>query len=449
MRRVVNVLAAAAAVGAVLALAGPAAASNVYCGEHLTASVTLVGNLNCSGAPGKALYFGHAGVTLNLNRYTVTGRSGYDVIDDSVGYGHVTVENGTLVASGGAAAVNDLGGGSGVTVSKVTMTSDGNGSGVYADAGGSGLVVSGCTVRGFYDGVYLHDTVGAAITGNTITTPANDTGVSESSGTSDAITGNTFTSAAGQTGVALATSGSAETQFGGNTVIGMNTAVRDAGHGAGLRITSNTMSGNDYGIYLSGSGSGDVVSGNYIRNSFDYGVYDYRSAGNTYSGNVLTSNARGFYVDPGGHGEVTMTNNFARLSGAYGFDVEDAYGAGSSSTISGNTALGNGSYGFFDTYSPGAVWSKNTATSNGGQGFWFVKSPRETISGNVATGNGADGFLFQDEYVPDAPLAVSGNSSTHNAGYGFDAQTYPVAGSGNTGGSTNGLGDCHLVAGCK
>ncbi len=55
--------------------------------------------------------------------------------------------------------------------------------------------------------------------------------------------------------------------------------------------------------------------------------------------------------------------------------------------------------------------------------------------------------------IPDTiedsqPLAVTNNSATNNGDYGFDAD-FPIAGSGNTGKSTNVYGDCYLVAGCS
>ncbi len=235
-----------------------------------------------------------------------------------------------------------------------------------------------------------------------------------------------------------------------------------------------------------------MISGNFIRNSFGAGVYDSGSFNNTYLGNIATANGRAsdgytFDIEPYGYGPVTMVNNIARLGHSTGFYICGAYSDSVSgppySLFAGNSAIANGTDGnpgFWDAaceirelgaqqgahYQPpqqrpvgsvGATWTGNVAKYNAADGFEFDAPWREIVTGNSASQNGDDGFLFLYAYENAQPLAVTNNSATYNGGYGFSgwddegqgSVAYPVAGSGNSGGGTNGYADCYLVAGCS
>lgn len=78
-----------------LALAAPSVAgANPACGSTVTHSVTLTADMTCTSSD--AIDVGKSGITINLNGHTITGPSGtyYGVYDS--GYGHVTIENGTV-----------------------------------------------------------------------------------------------------------------------------------------------------------------------------------------------------------------------------------------------------------------------------------------------------------------------------------------------------------------
>ncbi len=98
LRGIYLLLATAASVGAMLVLAGPAAAANLHCGEVLTSSATLIGNLDCSGYGTMRHFIGHDGVTFNLNGFTITGSDGYDVVEND-GFSGTLVKNGTLTSA--------------------------------------------------------------------------------------------------------------------------------------------------------------------------------------------------------------------------------------------------------------------------------------------------------------------------------------------------------------
>ncbi len=506
-------LATAASVGAMLVLAGPAAAANLHCGQVLDSSVTLIGNLDCSATSDAALYIGADDVTLNLNGFTVTGASGYDVIANynptGIVYSNGTlVKNGTLAVTGGGTGFDNWGdahcvSGNGVTLDVVNIMGDSTsptsyGIGSYCS---TGLTMVDGSISGVYYGAFLYSETGDLIKNNTIETYDGGYGVySDDYLTGVMIMGNAFTSDEAQTGTAYYAEYDAGTVFSGNTVTGLEWGVYTDAYNGGLMITGNVFGGADpadglvSGIYLNGYDHGDVISGNFVRNSFGVGIGDYDSFNNTYVGNIATANGRSsdnatFDIEPFGYGPVTMVNNIARLGYSTGFYICGAYSDSVSgppySLFAGNSAIANGTDGnpgFWDTAceievggqgvqqgahfqpqqqgpvgSVGATWTGNVAKYNAADGFEFDSPWREIVTGNSASQNGDDGFLFLYVTENAQPLAVTNNSATYNGGYGFSgwddegqgSVAYPVAGSGNTGGGTNGYADCYLVAGCS
>ncbi len=474
LRGVYLLLATAASVGAMLVLAGPAAASNLHCGQVLTSSTTLIGNLDCTGWGGYALRFdsSYPGVVLNLNGFTVTGDVGHHVINTD-GASGITIKNGTLVVQGAGIGVDNDNGGYNVTLDVVNIVGDSTGGSIGVDSEyADNLTVLDGSISGVDTGIYLYNDIGDVIKNNTIETCATGSctasyGVySENNETALSIIGNAFTSDAAQTGIAYDASYDAGTVFSGNTVTALDYGVYDNAYSAGLMITSNVFGGAapadglNYGIYLNEYGSGDVIAGNFIRNSFAEGVYDGYSYNNTYVGNIGTADGRStdnftFDIFSDGHGPVTMVNNIARLGYSTGFNISGAYNSsvpgGPYSLFAGNSAIADGtdgSPGFYDFYSVGSTWTGNVSKYNATDGFQFDQPWRLTISGNMASLNGQDGFYFTDASDQNQPTAVANNSATYNGAFGFESDTYPVAGTGNSGGGSNGYEDCYLVAGC-
>jgi len=499
LRGVYLLLATAASVSAMLVLAGPAAAANLHCGEEIMSSVTLIGNLDCSATSDAALYIGADGVTLNLNGFAVTAPTGYDVIDNWANGDHgttagtpangTTIKNGTLNLSGTAYGVDNVPGGPGgssLTLDVVNIVGDGTSFpswGVYSTGGSNTTVLDG-SISGVSIGLFLESETADLVKNVTIAPSFGPGcfGVDVAFGTTTMIVGNAFSpfdpTSNPQSCQALFNSQSAGTQFTGNTVTGMFQGVESV-QSAGLAVTSNVMDGNMFGVFLAASNSGDMIAGNFIKNSGASGIADLTSFNNTYTGNILTSNGKAgssasYFIDPAGYGPVTMVNNYARLGYDAGFWVCAAYSDSVSgppySSFVGNNAIANGTdgaAGFVDgncavqapsSASVGATWSANNAYANAGDGFLFVAPWREIVTGNTSKLNGDDGFLFYDVTADAQPLAVTNNSATYNGGYGFSgaddegipgSDAYPVAGSGNTGSGTNGTGDCYLVAGCS
>ena len=157
---------------------------------------------------------------------------------------------------------------------------------------------------------------------------------------------------------------------------------------SGLRITNNTISGNDAG---NASGGGIYLSG---------------SA--TISGNTISGNGGGAYYGGGGihvgAGTSTISNNVisgnsARSwSGGGGIHVDSGTAIITGNTISGNTATssGNGMTG-------GGIWVGGTATITG-----------NTISNNTSTGGyGSGGGIYSQGTVTiNGSNIISGNSGS-------------------------------------
>src|SRR5205085_8998152 len=84
------------ALGGVALVAPSVAAANPACDSTVTHNVTLSSDMSCPGTNG--IVVGKSGITINLNHFAVESNNTYytDGIDNSGGFNHVTVENGTV-----------------------------------------------------------------------------------------------------------------------------------------------------------------------------------------------------------------------------------------------------------------------------------------------------------------------------------------------------------------
>jgi nitrous oxidase accessory protein NosD len=125
-----------------------AAATNVHCGQTITATTTLNGDLNCTGQNG--LIIGANSVTLNLNGHTIFGSNG--VNDNTVGVTvngtSDTVKNGYI--EGFAYGVNAFGTNDTVTTLQVNYTDQ---LGIYL-AGVTDKATSDTAAENFNYGLY-------------------------------------------------------------------------------------------------------------------------------------------------------------------------------------------------------------------------------------------------------------------------------------------------------
>jgi parallel beta-helix repeat protein len=444
-RRVIYLLAAAAAVTAAMVLPATASAANPSCGSTIGTNLTLTGDMDCSASNTDALKVGAAGITINLNGYTLTSQNGYEAVNNqntcgaSGGCSGVTVTNGKIIGG-------DYG-----------VDSEGNSS-----HQNSGTTISGVTFDGQqYEAIYLGYTAGSNIAGNTITDSlGNDIdGIDDEYSSSDVINGNTIT---GYNDLASSNSGTGiYLYYDGGTVVENNTisaqgdyGIEDYEYGAGVGVYSNVLSGNDTGMYLSDNESGWSISGNYVRNSSSDGIEADDADLMTYAGNIVSGNGSdGFDLYNGDYpGTLTVTNNVSRFNGSEGFYMDgyssDAEYASTNGVWSGNSATYNADYGFEMYYDKGTTLDNNSAWHNGDSGFYLYEPMHYTVTNNSARYNANEGFDVEDNYEPYNVLSFFNNEAQYNTDYGFYG-SYPVAGSGNQGYSTNTTADCYQFAGCS
>jgi parallel beta-helix repeat protein len=224
------------------------------------------------------------------------------------------------------------------------------------------------------------------------------------------------------------------------TISGVTTGVY-LEYGANALVTGSDITAADTAIYPYNE-TKDTFSWNTLVG--DYGVYEYQSHANRYTGNSANGGSYGFYFQCDNQGRVFLTGNTANDNTEYGFYLDECYNnssgwaASAGSAITGNRALRNGT-GYYDYYSINAVWTNNVAKWNDGDGFLMEYPGGVTMTANVSSGNGSDGFAIVYNYGEYAVENFSRNVARRNDGHGMWAE-YGVPGRGNVSqfnGSTN------------
>ena len=358
------------AVVSVLALASPAgAATDVSCGDTITADVTLHHNLvNC---PNNGLVIGADDVTLDLNYHTIDGdgkpTAGCDPQTDfcdvgiaNFGYDRVTVVHGSLRQFGGGvdfgqvdhnrlldiSASKNADVGIQLFACSRTVVRNSSGIGSTSRHNGTGLGLFGC-----------HD---SRILDNSIRNNAGHHGMVMADTNDSVIKGNRVSGNGGE-GVILE-------------------------GGKGNRIKRNRLVRNGAGITL-GPGSHNVVAENDVSGGRD-GIRIEKGHDNLVAGNVV-SHARRAGIRLGisrpfvGGAHNTVRGNLVKGSRVDGFLVNRK---DNNSLLKGNTARGAGDGGF-DIRSHTAKLTKNLALRNGALGIAAVRGVIDG-GGNRASGNG-------------------------------------------------------------
>jgi parallel beta-helix repeat protein len=135
--------------------------------------------------------------------------------------------------------------------------------------------------------------------------------------------------------------------------------------------------------------------------------------------NGASANSTGFYVIGSGNALWFNTANMNRVNG-FVVDCDTASCGGptpnQNSTLIGNTATGNGRYGFVLDETTSNRLTLNTARGNGFGGFLIVASFNNTLSGNSAIGNGGHGFHIR---LSSADNTFQRNTARDNELFGF------------------------------
>jgi uncharacterized repeat protein (TIGR01451 family) len=176
----------------------------------------------------------------------------------------------------------------------------------------------------------------------------------------------------------------------------------------GNTISSNTASGNYYGMFLDSS-TGNTVSGNDVTDNSQHGIRLNSSCNNTISSNTATgNNYYGIWLFSSSDNNTIWGNN---VTGSInGIRLQSSNG----NTILGNTATGNNNYGIGLIGATGNTISGNTATGNQ-VGTYLTFSSDNTISSNTANDN-LYGIAFEFSCSTNT---ISGNTATGNTEAGI------------------------------
>jgi len=355
----------ALAIGMITATAAPASAATIACGTTITTNVTLSANIDCTAdTTDNALIIGAAGITVDLNGYSILG-PGYSagtvgIADDpadtqSVGYSNLTVEDGTISNFGTDVDAEGTDNTSpppacsayldGVSVVNVTATStELEGDGFYGDCL-SGSYIHRLSASDDEYGVYLSNSESSIVSYNHVQRP--EFGLYDYEGKSNKWFGNAI-SGVEDHGIDL--EGTTTDTANANTISGRGADGIYEEETGGVYPTGDTFDNNVLndlydGVYQDGA-SGDTVHHN--KGSKDgWGLYADETTDNTYTDNQFDSNQYGIETDyPTGevlNGNVASHNSDAGIDIYTNFDTTGGYSA----SLGGNTA----NYNRFGLYS--------------------------------------------------------------------------------------------------
>lgn len=344
-------------------------AANLTCGEVISASVTLTGNLHCTG--NGLIVSPDNDVVLNLGGYTVSGAgtgTGVTLASADVPYEDYTVENGAISGFTTDVFADNV---QSATVNNVKLSGDTNA--VQAGSGLSSLDVTGSKITTSttdFQTTSARFLTELAVTGTTITggTDSFTDGLATAFYTSDHITDSAL-----------------YLNTGGNDQIEDNvftdSAVREQSSGGQLQITGNEMDNAAIGLLVQSTGA-DVISGNTFKNnvigaeiSETEGIQGDTFSSNTFSGNKDS----GLYIDSTLANVGTITSNTVTSNGLAPDGQVDATGHPLIDGID------------IDQPASGGVSVKGNHTKkDGGFGIWIQEGSVTNGGGNTST-NDPDG----------------------------------------------------------
>ena len=351
----------------VIALSGAEAASNVSCGDRITANTTLHEDLvNC---PNNGLIVRADDVTLDLNGHTIDGNgvpnpscpSVTNFCDFGVAFsGHdgITVKHGT---------VRQFEGGVGAFRTRDTrllgLSAPNNTFGDIGIANAARVLVRNCSgnrsTSAEGNGLGLFDSHHIRVLNSSFRHNVH-AGIKPVGSTSSLIKGN-LVARNGDEGLLME-------------------------GGKGFRVRANRFVGNGGGITL-GPGSRNVITGNRISRGHD-GIRIEKGHGNLVAGNVVVHARRagirlGISHPLFGGADNVVRGNLVRESRVDGFLVNEK---DDHSLLKGNTATGAGDDGF-DVGSPTATLTRNRGLGNADLGIAAVRGVADG-GGNLARHNG-------------------------------------------------------------
>lgn len=355
----------------------PTGSGTVACGQTLTRSTVLTGDLRCAGT---ALVIGADHVTLDLGGHTVSGDgtgTGVVLRESRVPVTGTVVQNGTVTHFASGVAVGPDGA-TGTTLDMLDLRDDGTGdTGAAVDLG-----------RATVAGLRLTQLTSTQSTGR-------------------------FFASAGQTGGDVVLTGSTVTggsfEFNEQPNVDVRlTMTDDSLDHAAVNLTNLEESVITDSTFVTSPlldmcdhSGGDVIKDNRFKGPV-YAVNIEDMAGENISGNQFSDNLVGVFLAIGdGDSGNTVTGNSFTGDTVAGLWLEDRATHAMEVRIDGNTAGGNGGspggrtdnggnpvQGGLHLYAPagGITVNRNHTGGNSGYGIWTVPGTA-TGSGNVSTGD--------------------------------------------------------------
>jgi parallel beta-helix repeat protein len=314
------------------------------------------------------------------------------------------------------------------------------------DITASGDTVSGFTINGatdtdgnLYSGVRVRNGGSATISSNTIT------GLTTASNPLFGIGVQVGTNRGGGSGATATVTSNVIKNYAGAGVLA-------DGHNVSATVTSNTITGRgpgnggetEYGVQVSRGAFGDVesnsVSGNSNGNNSG-GIYFFQDVGvnsvaksNSVSGNDVgiwldTSGATGGgriqvasnsvtgntgfagILDQSSNGVVIQSNSVSNNSTSNGIALSNA----SNVRVASNSVTHNASDGIYDFQGNGNKITGNTSSNNNGNGVFLDHTTGDTVSHNLLANNTGAGLRL----LTCTNITITGNTIANNTGGGI------------------------------
>jgi parallel beta-helix repeat protein len=348
------------------------------CGAILTSNTTLQNDLDCSG-PGAALVIGADNITVNLNGHTLTGNGSGVGIDNSGGFAHGTIKNGTITGfSEGIRAVGANGlringiqviGANGhrtvtgaihirdsedveIKNSAVTVTPTGEGPhGIRLDKV-KNVAVQNVRIDGGFSGVSFFGIAGEGATTGRI---------------QDCTIRNGWNS-----GVLLARTDDARVKNNEMSGCYLGMQIGTGFFVSNIQVSGNNIHNNELGGIYALAMVDSRISDNALTDNADYGInLDEACTNNVVSGNLVANNGRrGIFLTSYDDPLYRVNNN--RISGNAVLNnglegISLFLGINTGNQITDNTSLGNGVWDLFhNEESTPNVWKDNTYNTKSG-----------------------------------------------------------------------------------
>lgn len=342
-------------------LAGAPAASALSCGDTLTTSTTLTGNLSCSGT---ALVIGADGIILDLGGFTISGDGTGSGVFDGAGHGGFTVRNGRILNFE---------------------------FGVYLIGPSTGVAfrtIEDLRIRSNTDaGIRLEDAREVIVQRVRVSrngTPANSTGegLDIIRSLSLQVRDSVFFKNS-QNGVRLSVG--EEVVLIGNVMRDNAVAGIDYANAVDSFARDNRIVRNEAGVFLSDSSGHTLVTNSIRRNTIGVIVANPpvgRSRLNRFEGNGISRNGEGMKFEDPATNDTMVVANVIKRNVADGIRLLEG-----KIVLEDNRAVANGGSGVALLGGTQDV-NGNVAVNNVGWGI-FVSGATVTGASNVASGNGA------------------------------------------------------------